>query len=235
MSALQNMFFYLILCTFIANNVLTANLPQHPENIDDLVAKPNSSLDRVSPANTLTLSDNTTSSGNVLKIGCNSKKFGKNLKVQSCRNVFNFMGKDEKQFSFAQRNSGLQVDVPLPLRTLSGKTLAELPTSSIQCPQLACNNLSTRANAKMAGDGLCFVQPLLKEGAIIGHASSQQIGQAAYTMLQACVVERGMGGMAYNIGERSTLIQLRGLKSKFHTTWKPLKWGHGIWILNGFF
>lgn len=45
------------------------------------------------------------------------------------------------------------------------------------------------------------MQPFLKEGATIGHASSTEIGQAAFTMLQACVVERGMGGMALNIGK----------------------------------
>ncbi|CAF9924440.1 hypothetical protein IMSHALPRED_006196 [Imshaugia aleurites] len=37
-------------------------------------------------------------------------------------------------------------------------------------------------------------------GVTVGRASSYEIGQAAYTMLQTCVVERGMGGMAYDIG-----------------------------------
>lgn len=50
-------------------------------------------------------------------------------------------------------------------------------------------------------DGWCFVQPVLKEGALSGRATATQIGQAAYTMLQACVVERGTGGMAFGIGE----------------------------------
>lgn len=36
---------------------------------------------------------------------------------------------------------------------------------------------------------------------IVGHASSSEVGQAAYTMLQTCVIERGMGGLAFNLGK----------------------------------
>lgn len=223
MSSLQSIFFYLLLCTFHSESALTASLPQHPESIGDLAAKPTSSLDMVSPTNILESSGNASSSGNKLKVACNSRELGKNLKVQSCRNVFNFIAQNETQFSFAERDSGLQVDVTLPLRTMSGKTLAELPTSSIQCPRLACKYHPTRSNAQMAGDGLCFVQPFLQEGAIIGHASPSQIGSAALTMLQTCVIERGMGGIAYDIGEFSTLIQLRGLKPNLYSIWKPLE------------
>ena len=50
-------------------------------------------------------------------------------------------------------------------------------------------------------DGLCFIQPSVKQGAISGRASSTEISEAAYTMLQVCVVERGMGGIALKIGE----------------------------------
>lgn len=53
----------------------------------------------------------------------------------------------------------------------------------------------------VADDGLCYVQPILEKGATVGHASSSEVGQAAFTMLQACVVERGIGGEAYNIGK----------------------------------
>ena len=59
----------------------------------------------------------------------------------------------------------------------------------------------------VVGDGLCFVQPVLQSGAISGQATSIEIGQAAYTMLQTCVIERGMGGMASNIGECSKIMQ----------------------------
>ncbi len=48
---------------------------------------------------------------------------------------------------------------------------------------------------------------VLKEGAISGKASSTEIGVAAFTMLQTCVVERGVGGMAFNIGEFSKVRQ----------------------------
>lgn len=51
-----------------------------------------------------------------------------------------------------------------------------------------------------SGDGFCFVQPLLLRGAVTGHASSTEIGQAAYALYQRCVVEKGIGGIAANIG-----------------------------------
>ena len=44
------------------------------------------------------------------------------------------------------------------------------------------------------------MQPLLLRGAVTGHASSTQMAQAAYTLLQRCVVEKGVGGIAADIG-----------------------------------
>lgn len=123
MSYLQTMSFYLILYTLFSDSVLTASLPRHTESISDLAAKPISPSNLLSPANIPASSSNLSSSENLLKIGCDARKFGKNLKVQSCRNVFNFVLKDEKQLRFAQRDSGLPADVSLPLRTLSSKTL----------------------------------------------------------------------------------------------------------------
>ncbi|KAM0805897.1 hypothetical protein BDR22DRAFT_816768 [Usnea florida] len=48
--------------------------------------------------------------------------------------------------------------------------------------------------------GLCFLQALLVAGAASGHASSKQVGQAGYVVFQRCVVERGIGGIAENVG-----------------------------------
>ena len=52
----------------------------------------------------------------------------------------------------------------------------------------------------MSNDGLCFVQPLLKPGLETARASSKQMGQAGYTLFQRCVVEKGLGGIANDIG-----------------------------------
>ena len=147
MSYLQTMSFYLIFYTLLSDSVFTASLPRHPESISDLAAKPTSSLNLLSPANILAPSSNLSSSENLLKIGCDARIFGKNLKVQSCRNALHFMYRDDRQFRFALRDSGLPADVSLPLRTLSSKTLAELSTSSIQCPLLACKHHPTLSNA----------------------------------------------------------------------------------------
>lgn len=44
------------------------------------------------------------------------------------------------------------------------------------------------------------MQPLLLRGAVTGHASSTQLAQAAYALYQRCVVEKGIGGIAVDIG-----------------------------------
>ena len=131
------MFFYLVLCALYSDSVFTASLPRHPESISDLAAKPISSLNLLSPANILASSSNISSSGNGLKIRCDSTKYGKNLKVQSCRNVFRYLNKVDTQFTFAMRDSGVPFDVPLPLRTLSSKALTARPYNA---PYLACNS-----------------------------------------------------------------------------------------------
>lgn len=60
----------------------------------------------------------------------------------------------------------------------------------------------------LSNDGLCFVQPVLKIGSETALASSTQMGEAGYTLFQKCVVERGLGGIATNIGVSSSLKTL---------------------------
>ena len=52
----------------------------------------------------------------------------------------------------------------------------------------------------VSNDGLCFVQPLLTPGMVTGQATGTQIARAAYTLFQRCVVDRGIGGIAVDIG-----------------------------------
>ncbi len=44
------------------------------------------------------------------------------------------------------------------------------------------------------------MQPVLKKDVPSGHASATEVGQAAYTLLQTCVIEKGVGGIAGDIG-----------------------------------
>lgn len=128
------MFFHLILSVLGSNIVLAASLPQRPERIGSLETAPISSSNLLSPA-ILAPSSSNTSSGNTLKVGCDSNRFGKNLKVNSCRNVFRYLRKDEKQLTFADRDSGVPFDVPLPLRTYSSeKPSIDASPSWIGCP-----------------------------------------------------------------------------------------------------
>ena len=52
----------------------------------------------------------------------------------------------------------------------------------------------------MLDDARCVLQPFLRDGKELGHASPKQMIIAAGQILQACVVRFGSGGLAYNIG-----------------------------------
>lgn len=52
------------------------------------------------------------------------------------------------------------------------------------------------------------MQPVLKIGSETALASPTQMGEAGYTLFQSCVVERGLGGIATNIGVSSSLKPL---------------------------
>ena len=50
------------------------------------------------------------------------------------------------------------------------------------------------------------MQPVLAKGKVIGRASFTHIIQAASRLVQSCVVERGMGGIGYDIGKHTLVI-----------------------------
>lgn len=63
------------------------------------------------------------STSNRLKIGCDSHRYGRNLKVKSCRDVFRYVKYENEQIEFSERDSGISHDVGLPLRTYSSMSL----------------------------------------------------------------------------------------------------------------
>lgn len=112
------MFFLPVLWALSSNTLLAASLPQRSERIGSL------DTGRITSSNLLSIPappTNNLSSGNILEIACDSAKFGKNLKVKSCRNVFRYLMQDESQYTFAERDSGVPHEAPLPWRTLSGE------------------------------------------------------------------------------------------------------------------
>lgn len=186
-----------MLWALYSNTGLSASLPQRSEGIGTgPISNSNSLL-----LTALAPSSNSSSSSNGLKIECSGRKYGKNLKVNSCRNIFDFLRKEEEEHTFAERDSGIPFNVPLPWRTLSSKTPFHDSTSSYKVSGLVCERPRSCSDASITEDGLCFVQPVLTGGAMVGHASGTEVGQAAFTMLQVCVVERGTGGIASRIGE----------------------------------
>ena len=104
-------------------------LPQQSECLD---ARPNLTPNLGSPAGILIPSNDSDTSGNKLKITCDGMTYGKNLKVPSCRKVFGYLRQDPTQYTFVERGSGIEGDVPLPLRTYSSKTPTDAPSPWIK-------------------------------------------------------------------------------------------------------
>lgn len=65
-----------------------------------------------------------TSLGNILKLRCDSVRYGSHLKVESCRKVFNFIAQDDTQTIFAERDSVQPHDLNLPFRAYSSEYLS---------------------------------------------------------------------------------------------------------------
>ena len=215
------MFLHLILWALCSYTVLAASLPQRSERIGKLETAPISSSNLLSPAIPAPSSSNNTSLGNVVKIACDPRRFGRDLKVNSCRSVFRYLHEDENQFRFAERDSGVPLDVPLPLRTYSSEKPHTYFSFRDGIPRyFAYKYRPSHTDASTTDDGLCFIQPVLKQGAISGLASSTEMGQAASRVLQICVIERGMGGIASHIGECPKLRPSWGLQPKAHNPWK---------------
>lgn len=59
--------------------------------------------------------------GNNLMLKCDKIPYGRDLKVESCRKVFNYLKADDTEVGFADRSSAQPHDVSLPLRTTSSK------------------------------------------------------------------------------------------------------------------
>ncbi|KAL6716108.1 hypothetical protein ACLMJK_005674 [Lecanora helva] len=131
--------------------------------------KPSPSADLTLPANISRAPSNHPISAKKLKIICDDQRWGRNLKVKSCRDLFGYLRQGEELYSFAQRDSGIPHDIPLPIRTLSN-------------------------------DGVCFLQPVLAKDAVRGEATATEIFRAGAQILRTCIIERGMGGLAFDIG-----------------------------------
>lgn len=101
-------------------DVLSVRAPRSSRIDDSSVVASLASTNLQLPANISTISSNASSlSSNTLKIGCDARQFGRNLKVKSCRDLFGYLELDTEELVFAQRDSGIPYDIPLPLRTYS--------------------------------------------------------------------------------------------------------------------
>lgn len=119
----ENMLSYLIFPSLLYSTIsFAARIPDlspidgSPDDIRSLSSDPQLPLNiSTSPSNA------STSQTNVVKVGCDARRFGKNPKVKSCRDLFGYLNPDNEQYSFSDRLSGIPVDIGLPLRTYSSK------------------------------------------------------------------------------------------------------------------
>lgn len=104
--------------------VLSASIP-YPSHVDgSLAAISSASRNLVPPYGILALANNASLfAGNRLKVECESRRYGSNLKVKSCRDLFGYLGHDDKTFSFSERDSGIPHDIDLPQRTYSSELI----------------------------------------------------------------------------------------------------------------
>ena len=183
---LMHVLFHSIL-TFFASTVLGRVLQAVSEDVSSEILPRSPEL--TLPLNVSTFPTNgTLTAKKRLKIACDADRFGRNLKVKSCRDLFGYLTLDEEEYTFSGRDSGIPNDIPLPFRTYS---------STLHSHTWERYRFLTYA----ADDALCFMQPLLEKNAVVGHAAPKEVVGAAAQLLQHCVVERGMGGLAYDIGK----------------------------------
>ena len=98
---------------------VSATLPQR-QDTNNLSHQLSVSPALLSAENSSTIFSNA-SLGELLKIRCDPIRYGKNLKVASCRNVFSYIAQDDTQAVFAERGAVQPHDLNLPFRVASSE------------------------------------------------------------------------------------------------------------------
>lgn len=101
------------ICRLLPQLVNTYNLSQGPVTSPALSFSGNSSV-----------ATGNISFDNILKLRCDPIRYGRNLRSESCRKVFNFIPQDDRQTVFAERDSGQPHDLNLPFRATSSECLS---------------------------------------------------------------------------------------------------------------
>ena len=115
-----------VLRTFLLYNAptLSAHVPNLFQTDGSRVAASSAASGLSLPSTNSTLLGNgSLAPSNILKIGCDSRRYGRDLKVKSCRDVFRYVKYENEQIIFSERDSGISHDVGLPLRTYSSMSV----------------------------------------------------------------------------------------------------------------
>ena len=98
---------------------ISITLPQLPDTYN--TSQPSTLPPSLLSAENFTTIYSNTTLGKILKINCAPLPYGRNLKVASCRNVFDFIAKDDTPTVFAERGAVQPHDMNLPYRITSSE------------------------------------------------------------------------------------------------------------------
>ena len=73
------------------------------------------------PGNSSATSGNSSFSSNILRFTCDPVRYGRNLRVESCRKAFSYLRPGDTETVFADRSSTQPRDLSLPLRYTGSK------------------------------------------------------------------------------------------------------------------
>lgn len=116
----SNMFSTLLIKVLVVPVFVSCAILPQPPGTNDLLQGP--AISPIYPfIDNSSVPNGNGSFDNILKLKCDPVRYGRNLKVESCRRVFTFITQDDTQTVFAERGSAQPHDSNLPFRATSSK------------------------------------------------------------------------------------------------------------------
>ena len=85
-----------------------------------------STTTNVSISGNISNTANESASGTLLSVDCDGNRYGSKLNIQSCKNLFRYVGKTSEQTTFANRHTGIEAKIELPWRIYDSKSQVSL-------------------------------------------------------------------------------------------------------------
>ena len=132
---------------------------------------------------------------NDLSINCNGEAYGFEPDIEDCTNLLSRQEVGRTLIKFGQRGSiSPQKFFPLPYRIMGGMWPFRRPSHAFCCDRVS------KLTEMLLDEALCYLQPVLLNGAEFGSATFTQIRDAASDLVLKCASRAEQGGIANNIG-----------------------------------